>query len=107
MCERRRERPAARLLLLGGDGQVGREVARLAALRGLPLTALSRRQLDITDRAAVQAAVGASTATVINAAAYTAVDRAAGEAALALAGHRAGARLVAEAPAPAGATGRD
>lgn len=103
MCERRRERPAGALLLLGGDGQVGREVARLAALRGLPLTALSRRALDIADRAAVRAALGAGYATVINAAAYTAVDRAEGEEALALAVNRDGAGFVAEACQESGA----
>jgi dTDP-4-dehydrorhamnose reductase len=94
---------AGRLLLLGSEGQVGREVVKLAAARGLPLTALSRRALDITDRAAVRQALDAGYATVINAAAYTAVDRAESEEALAQAVNRDGAGHVAEACEATGA----
>jgi dTDP-4-dehydrorhamnose reductase len=90
------------LLLLGSEGQVGREVAGLAAARGLALTALSRREFDITDRAAVRTALVGGYAAVINCAAYTAVDRAEGEEALALAVNRDGAAHVAEACAAAG-----
>ena len=93
-------RPASRqgrLLLLGSEGQVGREVVALAAARGLPLAALSRRALDITDCAAVRQALDAGYAAVINAAAYTGVDRAESEEALALAVNRGGAATVAEA----------
>lgn len=92
------------LLLLGSEGQVGRELVRLAAARGLPLTALARRDLDITDAAAVRRAVSAGCATVINCAAYTAVDRAESEQAAAMAVNRDGVRHVAEACAAAGAT---
>jgi dTDP-4-dehydrorhamnose reductase len=95
---------AGRLLLLGSEGQVGREVVKLAAARGLPLTGLSRRALDITDRASVRQALGAGYATVINAAAYTAVDRAESEEALAQAVNRDGAGHVAEACEATGAT---
>ncbi|GAB4351946.1 MAG: dTDP-4-dehydrorhamnose reductase [Kiloniellaceae bacterium] len=91
------------LLLLGADGQLGSEVRRLAAARGLPLTALGRRALDIADRRAVFAALGGGFATVINAAAYTAVDKAESEEAKALAVNRDGAGHVAEACRESGA----
>jgi dTDP-4-dehydrorhamnose reductase len=91
------------LLLLGAEGQVGREVAALAVARGLPLTALARRDLDIADPQAVRRAVGAGCTAVINAAAYTAVDRAESEEAQAMAVNRDGAGFVAEACAAAGA----
>ncbi|HMA16503.1 MAG TPA: dTDP-4-dehydrorhamnose reductase [Kiloniellaceae bacterium] len=91
------------LLLLGAEGQVGREVAALAAARGLPITALARRDLDITDRAAVRQAVDAGASTVVNCAAYTAVDRAESEEARAMAVNRDGAGFVAEACEAAGA----
>ena len=95
--------PDRPLLLLGCDGQVGREVRRLAAARGLPLTALARAELDITARAAVREAVGRGYGVVVNAAAYTAVDRAEGEAAKAMAVNRDGAGQVAEACQASGA----
>ncbi|MGF1593853.1 MAG: dTDP-4-dehydrorhamnose reductase [Kiloniellaceae bacterium] len=91
------------LLLLGAEGQVGREVAGLAAARGLALTALGRRQLDIVRRDGLRDAV-AGHAVVVNAAAYTAVDRAESEPELAMAVNRDGAGHVAEACAAAGAT---
>lgn len=85
------------LLLLGADGQVGREVRKLAAARGLELTSLNRRQLDITDAAAVRRALDAGYGTVINAAAYTAVDKAESEEDLAMAVNCDGARHLARA----------
>ncbi|MGF1628154.1 MAG: dTDP-4-dehydrorhamnose reductase [Kiloniellaceae bacterium] len=95
-----RDRP---LLLLGADGQVGQEITRLAAARGLPLTALARGQLDITERSAVKAVAGRGYGVVVNAAAYTSVDRAESEAAKALAVNRDGAGHVAEACDASGA----
>lgn len=85
------------VLLLGADGQLGREIARLAADRGPALTGLTRQQLDITQRGAVKAAVDRGYGTVINAAAYTAVDKAESEEALAMAVNRDGAGHLAEA----------
>lgn len=93
----------ASLLLLGADGQLGHEVRKLAAARGLALTALSRGQLDITCAAAVRQAVSSGCTTVINAAAYTAVDRAESEEVLAMAVNRDGPRHLAEACDEAGA----
>lgn len=70
------------ILVIGADGQVGRELLRRAALRPIPVViqAVDRAALDITDAAAVAAAIAAMRpAVVINAAAYTAVDRAESE----------------------------
>ncbi|MEQ9607311.1 MAG: dTDP-4-dehydrorhamnose reductase [Kiloniellaceae bacterium] len=90
------------LLLLGADGQLGHEVRVLAAARGLDLVALNRRQLDITAAPDVRAAITGRFAAVINAAAYTAVDKAERDAAAAFAVNRDGAGHVAEACAAAG-----
>lgn len=69
-----------RVLLLGRNGQVGWELERM--LRGsVDLTALDRAQCDLRDPDSVSAAVRAARPEVIvNAAAYTAVDRAETEA---------------------------
>ena len=93
----------ARLLLLGADGQLGQEVRRLAADRGLALTALSRQELDITRRGAVLRAVDQGYGGVINAAAYTAVDKAESEESRATAVNGEGAHNIAEACQDSGA----
>jgi len=68
----------ARVLLLGAGGQLGMELAK--RLAGTELTALGRAELDLTDAAAIRAAIErVSPEIVINAAAYTAVDRAESE----------------------------
>ena len=68
-----------RILLIGPTGQVGGELApRLAALGGV--VALDRRALDLADPDAIRAGVrGARPDVIVNAAAYTAVDRAESE----------------------------
>src|SRR4051812_23732035 len=66
-----------RLLVLGAGGQVGHELRRHSWPADTVLTALDRGGLDITRRAAVMAAISdARPDIVVNAAAYTAVDRA-------------------------------
>jgi dTDP-4-dehydrorhamnose reductase len=63
------------ILVLGGNGQLGQELARSAALQSIPLTALSRHQLDIGERSAVTTALThLKPMLVVNAAAYTKVD---------------------------------
>jgi dTDP-4-dehydrorhamnose reductase len=67
------------IVVFGTSGQVATELRGLA-----PVTALSRAQADLTDPAACAAAIHAHRPrAVINAAAYTAVDRAESEEALA------------------------
>lgn len=66
-----------KILITGAAGQVGRELAAAAAERGLALAAFDSKTLDITDAAAVAAMIARERPDrVINAAAYTAVDRA-------------------------------
>ena len=63
------------LLILGGNGQVGRALAAQARRQGIAYTALGRSECDVTDPQAVTHAV-ASARLVVNCAGYTAVDRA-------------------------------
>lgn len=66
-----------KLLVLGADGQLGRELAQMCAQRGLAATFCRRSDCDVGDRDDVVAAFDATTPTVaINAAAYTNVDKA-------------------------------
>jgi dTDP-4-dehydrorhamnose reductase len=71
----------SRVLLLGAGGQLGMELHRRlssdADSSPFELTALTRAELDFTDSDAIRAAIRkAKPEIVINAAAYTAVDRA-------------------------------
>ena len=69
-----------RILLFGAGGQVGREVSALAAARGLDLTGRDHAALDICDPAALARTLERERpGVVINAAAYTAVDKAESE----------------------------
>ena len=73
------ENSKPRILLTGKTGQVGRELARLLDRMG-ELTALDRQQLDLTKPDEIRQAVrGVRPDLVVNAAAYTAVDRAESE----------------------------
>jgi dTDP-4-dehydrorhamnose reductase len=68
-----------RVLLFGAGGQVGRELTRSLAPLG-SITALTRQDFDLADPHGVNALVdGARPDIVVNAAAYTAVDRAESE----------------------------
>jgi dTDP-4-dehydrorhamnose reductase len=65
-----------RVLITGASGQVGSALVR-GAPQGIELRALTHHQLDIADARAVHAAVAAfCPQLIINAAAYTAVDKA-------------------------------
>jgi dTDP-4-dehydrorhamnose reductase len=73
------------ILVTGAQGQMGFELARLLVPLG-EVVATDRSQLDLADPDAIVAAMrGARPAVVVNAGAYTAVDRAETEGALALA----------------------
>jgi dTDP-4-dehydrorhamnose reductase len=90
-----------KILLTGANGQVGWEIARQAGNHSV--LALDHAALDIGDATAVQATLTHSAAElVINAAAYTAVDRAEQEPERALAGNRDGPRHLATACAQRG-----
>ena len=85
-----------KIVVTGANGQVGWELARLGGKH--ELLALDRAALDITDAPAVQALLEETRpAVVINAAAYTAVDRAEQEPELAFAVNREGPRHLATA----------
>ncbi|MCB1776555.1 MAG: sugar nucleotide-binding protein, partial [Candidatus Competibacteraceae bacterium] len=66
-----------RIIVIGAQGQVGWELTRRALALGYNVLAWDQAELDITDAAAVdQALDGSGAEIVINAAAYTAVDKA-------------------------------
>ncbi|MEI8397102.1 MAG: dTDP-4-dehydrorhamnose reductase [Rhodospirillaceae bacterium] len=92
----------APLLIFGAAGQVGAELCRLST-SGRPVVGLERTAADITDPAVVARAVETHRpAVVVNAAAYTAVDRAESEPAAAMALNRDGPAHLARACAAAG-----
>jgi len=63
------------IVVFGGNGQLGRELARAAALRAIPLTTLSHADVDIAKSSAVASVLSCLKPTlVVNAAAYTKVD---------------------------------
>lgn len=69
-----------RILLLGGTGQVGTEIRALASAGSIEVAAPDLAELDLTDTSALTKAVRAGPwDAVINAAAYTDVDRAESE----------------------------
>lgn len=89
------------IIVTGANGQVGRELVLRAGAR--PLVGLSHAQLDIADPQAVRHTLEAHRATVlINAAAWTAVDRAETEAAAAWRANAEGPAVLASACAAAG-----
>ncbi len=68
------------ILVTGGSGTLARAIARVAAGRGLAVRLLGRRELDVTDRRAVDAALAAFRPwAVVNAAGYVRVDDAESE----------------------------
>jgi dTDP-4-dehydrorhamnose reductase len=94
-----------RWLVAGAGGQLGRDMTALLSVQGAELTALTRAELDISNGAAVAAAVAAAKPdVVVNCAAWTAVDAAEAHEDEALAINGQGAAHVAAACAAAGAT---
>src|SRR5215211_846749 len=85
-----------KLLVTGGRGQLGRALARRGAAGDHEVAALGVDELDICDEVQVQHVIAAfAPAAVINAAAYTAVDKAESERDRAYAVNRDGAGIVA------------
>jgi len=85
------------LLVFGTGGQLGQEIGDATARRNLPAVLLTRADADIADRASVVAAVTRAKPTVVvNAAAYTKVDKAEDESDRAFRENRDGPALLAE-----------
>jgi dTDP-4-dehydrorhamnose reductase len=95
------------LLVTGAFGQLGSDVRAVATAGGLAVVGFGSRQLDITDRTAVDAALDSfarehPTGVVVNAAAYTAVDDAEADRDAAYAVNATGPGLLAAAASAAG-----
>lgn len=68
------------VLVFGAGGQLGRELAKRAAMHDLETRMVERGEVDIADAGAVRRTIADAAPTiVVNAAAYTAVDRAEAE----------------------------
>ncbi|HRF08151.1 MAG TPA: dTDP-4-dehydrorhamnose reductase [Xanthobacteraceae bacterium] len=88
----------SKVLLFGANGQLGTEFRQAADAAGLPITALTRSDVDIADPGAVQAALDrAQPSLVVNAAAYTRVDDAEIEREAAIRGNVTGPEALAKA----------
>jgi dTDP-4-dehydrorhamnose reductase len=86
------------ILVAGKSGQLARCLVETAHRRGVALIAVGRPELDLEDAATVERVVrAAEPAAIVNAAAYTAVDRAESEPARAFAVNRDGAERLASA----------
>lgn len=86
------------ILVFGAAGQVGRELLALAASRSIPAVGLTRDEADITRHEEVEAAIQrVAPSVIVNAAAYTAVDKAETHAAEAMAINGGGAAHIARA----------
>ena len=90
-------RNAGPILVAGRNGQVARALAALAERVGLPLVTIGRPELDLADPASVERAITAtSPRAIINAAAYTLVDKAESEPDVAFRINRDGADFLAQ-----------
>jgi dTDP-4-dehydrorhamnose reductase len=86
------------ILVAGKSGQLARCLVESAQAHGVALVAVGRPELDLEDATTVERVVSATEpAAIINAAAYTAVDRAESEPARAFAVDRDGAERLAQA----------
>jgi dTDP-4-dehydrorhamnose reductase len=93
-----------RLLVTGAGGMVGAEVVRQARASGIDCLACTRADLDVTDTSAVLSTISEALPDIIvNAAAYTAVDRAEDDESQAMLVNKTGAANVAAAAAQNGA----
>jgi dTDP-4-dehydrorhamnose reductase len=91
-------------LVVGRDGQLARSLAERARVLGVELVFAGRPELDLARPDSARQAIDASSAMVIiNAAAYTAVDRAEDEPEAALALNAIGPRALAQAARESGA----
>ena len=94
----------AGIAVFGANGQLGSALARRAAERRIKLALLPHAQVDITDAKAVTAALrDNSIGVAVNAAAYTAVDKAESDSERAFAVNRDGPATLAQACSTQGA----
>lgn len=92
------------ILLIGTNGQVGRELHKMLPRAG-EVTALDRQRLDLTQPADIRSAIrSARPQFIVNAAAYTAVDKAESEESVARAINAAAPAVMAEEASKIGAT---
>jgi dTDP-4-dehydrorhamnose reductase len=92
-----------KIAVTGTQGQVVRSLAERGAARGIEVVSIGRPDVDLTEPVALARAIEAAQAdVVINAAAYTAVDKAESEPEAAMAVNAAGAQAVAQAAARTG-----
>ena len=86
------------IILFGSNGQLGQAIERVAEERGIACVSFDRQSADVTEAGMVAGALARVTGgLVVNAAAYTAVDRAESEEQLAFKVNCDGARNIAEA----------
>ena len=91
-----------RILVTGAAGQLGRSLARIGWPAGVQLDLATSAELDITDEAAVAARLADGRhAALINAAGYTAVDKAESDGEAAFRVNELGAEILARQAAPA------
>lgn len=89
-------------MVFGAGGQVGRHLIETGAQLGRNVVALTHAEADICDPSAVESAIARHRPTaIVNAAAYTAVDKAESEPKRAFQANRDGATIVAAAAAKA------
>ncbi len=92
-----------KLLVIGANGQLGWEVCRKGRNQGIDITALDLPEFDITEPSAVKKAVSQTgVSLVVNASAYTAVDKAESEPELAFTVNRDGPAYLADSCAETG-----
>ena len=90
------ENDAAPILILGGEGQLGRALEQVCRVRGLVCRALGRQRADVCDAVSIGSALGQYRPwAVINASGYTLVDEAEFDTAACFAVHSDGAARVA------------
>jgi dTDP-4-dehydrorhamnose reductase len=91
------------ILVFGSGGQLGQELVGLARASNVPLAALTRAQADISDPTQVERALAEiRPSIVLNASAYTKVDRAEAEEATAFQANATGPEILARACADIG-----